>query len=135
MIRTMKAHAEPSSPRPFDLWVRLYAVALNVEVNVLTAKMNKQHITHFNMRMRNLKDSYDWGTEEVKALVVYCFTHNPLNIDVTQYGTIDNICHASRHFADWYRTHKVDPNLLLRTVIDDSNSSLQAQKLEQVYRV
>jgi hypothetical protein len=90
--------------KPFKVWIRLYAITANKDANVIEKKLAPT-IRHFNSRFATIKSSNGFNSADMCALMYFAFLHNPLKINPTDYGKIDNITACVREFAWFCREH------------------------------
>lgn len=96
-----------STISPFKVWIRLYAVAANKDAKVIEQKLAPT-LRHFNSRMANARANQGFNNADMCALIYYAFLYNPLKIEVTEYGKLDNILASVREFAWFCKDHAED---------------------------
>lgn len=95
----------------FNYWLGLHYLRKGGSVPE-SLKLNTQAKLKFNSLVRTIKDQYGFTSEEIKGLILYCYTHNPLHLpDTLNYGSLANIRNAAPDFAYWLKHNRDLVNL------------------------
>lgn len=100
-------------------------------------------ITAYNSRMRVLKDQYEYQSYDLKGLILFCFTHNPLRLPkLDDYGRVDVVVRAASEFADWRKVKRkliIEEGLvksIMKTVPVESKLGEQLEKeIEEAFSI
>lgn len=104
--------------------------------NLNLSLVSKEAKLKFNARIHHLRATYNFSSEEMRGLIIYMYTHNPLGLaDVSNYGNVKMLVAVAPLFSRWLKqnvdvigntSNLLDAIYLTKPLKDSSYSDLDA---------
>lgn len=91
--------------QPFYLFVSLYALYNDKDVEIYTSKFNSYCIKAWNNSVKTLKDQFKLTGDAVREVLYFAYVHNPLDKPYAVYGTVNTFYKVIPLYKRWRTLH------------------------------
>ena len=108
----------------FNYWTSIHSKVIGKPIPGL-ANMTPQAKVYFNSYIYRTKQAFNFNHEDLKALVLFSYTHNPLNLtELSGYGNVNKLCSSASSYNAWAKnnTKGIENKGKLYTVLATSPS-------------